>query len=473
MKLRLVAVLVALTALVLLVQDVPLALYLRSIESNRITTELQRDAFVIAGRSEAALADGTAQNNAPLTAMLMAYSRAEDTEVLVVDANEVVVAASSPVAPVGRKLENRPELQSALSGDTASGEKTATASMSGIGVLYVAVPVLSGARTLGAVRLTYPASNLDERVNERVKGLAIVAGLTLLAAIAVAFLLAATITRPIRRLQETTAQLASGDLTARAATAEGAPELRKLGRDLNTMSDRLSNLVEAQRSFAGDASHQLRTPLTALRLRLDEAADKMTTSPAAAEDSLDMARAETERLQHVIDGLLRLARAEGERQELVVVDISTVAAERFGIWQPLAEEQGVQLELAAPKSALILAVPEAAEQILDNYLDNALSVSPAGSTLMVTIVEAPGTDGGTTTLLVTDAGPGLTAEARTRAFDRFWSEREDNAGTGLGLAIVRHLAAASGASVELRESASGGIEAVATFRRANPGPRRA
>ena len=92
---------------------------------------------------------------------------------------------------------------------------------------------------------------------------------------------------------------------------------------------------------------------------------------------------------------------------------------------------------------------------------------------MVTIVEAPGTDGGTTTLLVTDAGPGLTAEARTRAFDRFWSEREDNAGTGLGLAIVRHLAAASGASVELRESASGGIEAVATFRRATPGPRRA
>lgn len=470
MKLRLVAVLVALTALVLLVQDVPLALYLRSIESNRITTELQRDAFVIAGRSEAALADGTAQNNAPLTAMLMAYSKAENAEVIVVDSNETLVAASNPATPIGRKVPNQPEIQSALKGDTASGEQAATAD--GTGVLYVAVPVLSGARTLGAVRLTYPASELDARVDERVKGLAIVAGLTLLAAIAVAFLLAATITRPIRRLQATTAQLASGDLSARAATDEGAPELRKLGRDLNTMSDRLSNLIEAQRSFAGDASHQLRTPLTALRLRLDEAAEKMTTSPAAAEDSLDMARAETERLQHVIDGLLRLARAEGEKQELVQVDMSAIAAERFGIWQPLAEEQDVQLELIAPRSAMILAVPEAPEQILDNYLDNALSVSPAGSKLIVTIVESPGVDGGTTTLLVTDAGPGLSPEARTRAFDRFWSEREDNAGTGLGLAIVRHLAAASGASVELRESASGGVEAVATFRRAVPLSRR-
>lgn len=462
MKLRLVAVLVALTALVLLVQDVPLALYLRSIESNNIITELQRDAFVIAGRSEAALAEGKAQNNAPLTAMLMGYAKSEDSDVIVVDANGVLVAASNPATPVGVKVEGRPEIASALGGDTASGEQDISAA--GGAVLYVAVPVLSGAKTLGAVRLTYPASELDQRVNDRVRGLAIVAGLTLLAAIGVAFLLAATITRPIRRLQATTAQLASGDLTARASTDEGAPELRTLGRDLNTMSDRLTSLIEAQRSFAGDASHQLRTPLTALRLRLDQAAEALATSPDAAAEPLDAARAETERLQHVIDGLLRLARAEGEQQELVLIDLAAVAVERFAIWQPLAEEQGVRLELAAPTSAMILAVPEAPEQILDNYLDNALSVSPQGSRVVVTIAESTSVGSPTTTLLVTDSGPGLSPEARTRAFDRFWSVREDNAGTGLGLAIVRHLAAASGATVELRESASGGIEAVATFR---------
>ena len=469
MKLRLVAVLVALTALVLLVQDVPLALYLRSIESNRIITELQRDAFVIAGRSEAALADGRAQNNPALTAMLMAYSKAEGADVVVVDSKGVLVAASNPATTVCQQVQSQPEIQSALGGDTASGEQDASAS--GKAVLYVAVPVLSGVKTLGAVRLTYPTSELDSRVNERVRGLMVVAGLTLLAAIGVAFLLAATITRPIRRLQVTTAQLASGDLTARATTDEGAPELRKLGRDLNTMSDRLNSLIEAQQSFAGDASHQLRTPLTALRLRLDQAAEALQTSPDDAAEPLDAARAETERLQHVIDGLLRLARAEGEQQELVTVDLAEIATERFAIWQPLAEEQGIRLELAAPTSALILAVPEAPEQILDNYLDNALSVSPDGSSVIVTIAESSGAEPRTTTMLITDSGPGLSPEARTRAFDRFWSVREDNAGTGLGLAIVRHLAAASGASVELRESVSGGIEAVATFRQAPGGDR--
>lgn len=470
MKLRLVAVLVCLTALVLLVQDVPLALYLRSIESNRLITELQRDAFVIAGRSEAALAAGTAVDNAPLTAMLIAYSEAENSEVVVADAAGVLVAASSPDAVIGSDLSAQPAIRSALAGETASGERELP--YGSAAVLYVAVPVLSGPRTLGAVRLTYPASELDARVNERLQGLLIVAGLTLLAAFAVAFLLAATITRPIRRLQETTAQLASGDLSARAVTDQGAGELRRLGRDLNTMSDRLSSLVEAQRSFAGDASHQLRTPLTALRLRLDEAAETMVSSPDAAAESLDMARAETERLQHVIDGLLRLARAEGEQQELVQLDMAAIAAERIAIWQPLAEEQGVGLELVAPRSALIMAVREAPEQILDNYLDNALSVSPPDSRVIVTITESAAGEFGTTTLLVTDSGPGLSPEARTRAFDRFWSVREDNAGTGLGLAIVRHLAIASGASVELRESATGGIEAVATFHRPYLGVRR-
>lgn len=470
MKLRLVAVLVCLTALVLLVQDVPLALYLRSIESNRLITELQRDAFVIAGRSEAALASGTAVDNAPLTAMLIAYSEAENSEVVVADAAGVLVAASSAEAIIGSDLSAQPAIRSALAGETSSGERELPNGAAA--VLYVAVPVLSGPRTLGAVRLTYPASELDARVNERLQGLLIVAGLTLLAAFAVAFLLAATITRPIRRLQETTAQLASGDLSARAVTDQGAGELRRLGRDLNTMSDRLSSLVEAQRSFAGDASHQLRTPLTALRLRLDEAAETMVSSPDAAAESLDMARAETERLQHVIDGLLRLARAEGEQQELVQLDMAAIAAERIAIWQPLAEEQGVGLELVAPQSALIMAVREAPEQILDNYLDNALSVSPPDSRVIVTITESTAGEFGTTTLLVTDSGPGLSPEARTRAFDRFWSVREDNAGTGLGLAIVRHLAIASGASVELRESATGGIEAVATFHRPYLGVRR-
>lgn len=463
MKWRVVAALVALTALVLLVQDIPLAAYLRTVESNRINTELQRDAFVIAGRSVQVLQSETAQTNPALNVLVTEYAKAEGAQVAVVDAAGNVVASSDSRVAIGTSLEGRGEIQAALRGETASGEQDSDTS--DISLQYVGVPVLSGPETLGAVRLTYPTSELSSRVNERVRGIGVVAGLTLLAAIVVAFLLAGTITRPLKRLQETTAQLARGDLSARAETDSGAPELRKLGRDLNTMANQLSGLIEAQRSFAGDASHQLRTPLTALRLRLDQAADALDVNPAAVSEPLDDARAETERLQHVIDGLLRLARAEGQQQKLSIIDLTTIARERFAIWQPLAEEQGVRLELSAPPTALIEAVRAAPEQIVDNYLDNALSISPSGSTVLVTIVESSTLAIPTTTLLVSDSGPGLSADQRTRAFDRFWSIREDNAGTGLGLAIVRQLADASQATVELRESVSGGIEAVAVFRR--------
>jgi signal transduction histidine kinase len=462
-KWRVAAALVALTALVLLVQDIPLAAYLRAVESNRINTELQRDAFVIAGRSVQVLQSQTAQTNPALSVLVTAYAKAEGAQVAVVDAAGTVVASSDPEIARGTSLQDRGEIQAALRDETASGEQRAKDGDTSR--QYVAVPVLSGPQTLGAVRLSYPTAELQSRVNDRVRGIGIVAGLTLLAAIAVAFLLAGTITRPLKRLQETTAQLARGDLTARAETDSGAPELRKLSRDLNTMANRLASLIEAQRSFAGDASHQLRTPLTALRLRLDQAAEALLDDPAAASEPVDDARAETERLQHVIDGLLRLARAEGQQQELCAIDLTAIAHERFAVWQPLAEEQGVRLELSAPALAMIQAVRAAPEQILDNYLDNALSVSPYGSTVLVTIVESSLATKPTTTLLISDSGPGLSADQRTRAFDRFWSIRQDNAGTGLGLAIVRQLADASQATVELRESVSGGIEAVAVFRR--------
>lgn len=460
MKWRLLAALVTLTALVLLVQDVPLAAYLRTVEGNRIITELQRDAFVIAGRSSEALRSPSPARNAALTKMINEYSESGDSVVLVADAQGVLVATSEPSRfPVGINVSDRPEIEAALSDETSSGERETQTRGD---VLYVAVPVLSGPQTLGAVRITYPDTELTNLVNDRVRGLGLVAGLTMLAAIVIAFLLAGTITRPIRRLQETTEQLAGGDLTARASE-QGAPELRKLGRDLNQMAGRLDRLIAAQKSFAGDASHQLRTPLTALRLRLDQAAELLDSQPDSASEALDDARAEVERLQHVIDGLLRLARAEGERQDLVDADLAVIARERLSIWEPLAEESGVELELACPQRAMIRIVPEAAEQILDNYLDNAISISPAGSKVVITVISSPIGLHPTTTLLVSDSGPGLSPEQRERAFDRFWSQREDNAGTGLGLAIVRQLADASEAKVELRQSPSGGVEAVAIF----------
>src|SRR4029078_6792990 len=114
---------------------------------------------------------------------------------------------------------------------------------------------------------------------------------------------------PCRRVQRAAEPLAGGDFTSRAVIDEGAQEIRGLANSLNTMTERISTLVERQRSCAGDASHQLRTPLTALRLQLERAAVNIDVDPSAARRDIEAASQETERLQRMVEGLLMLARA--------------------------------------------------------------------------------------------------------------------------------------------------------------------
>ena len=214
------------------------------------------------------------------------------------------------------------------------------------------------------------------------------------------------------------------------------------------MSRRIQRLVEGQRVFAGDASHQLRTPLTALRLRLDQAADLIETDPAAARARIEAAGTETERLQHLVDGLLALARADGSTDELITVDVAAVARVRAAVWQPLAEEQDIRLTVTTPERADVVAVRGAVEQIIDNYLDNALAATPPHGTIDVCVEWTPGGGNGTgvasdVSIHVRDTGPGMTAEQLAKAFDRFWrASGSAKNGSGLGLAIVDQLVSA-------------------------------
>ena len=138
---------------------------------------------------------------------------------------------------------------------------------------------------------------IDDRASDTVRGIALVAFISLLGAGVAAVFIASTISRPILRLQRTTERVTAGDLSARAATDEGPPEVRRLATSFNTMTDRVKLLLDQQRSFAGDASHQLRTPLTALRLQLERAGDMIDDDPAGARQRIEAAGAETERLR--------------------------------------------------------------------------------------------------------------------------------------------------------------------------------
>ncbi|CAN5146034.1 HAMP domain-containing sensor histidine kinase [soil metagenome] len=458
MRWQFMAAMMGLTLLVLLVQDVPLSSYLRQVETDRMITSLERDAFILAGRSEEAVETPDTADDAPLADLARKYSDAGGARVVIVDAaGTAIVTSDDDESNVGSSYASRPEIAGALKGGVESGHRYSQTLQ--VELLYVTVPVLSGTRILGAVRLTYPEQVVIDAVARQLGILGIVALTTVILAGIVGLIISSSVTRRLNLLRQATELLAAGQLRTRAEEKAGAPEIRSLSRSFNRMAARLEALVGQQRSFAADASHQLRTPLTALRLRLERARELLAQDPDLAAVRLADAEVETDRLLAIIEGLLLLNRSEGQTFTVEPVDVAAVATERVEQWRALAAELEVGIRLEAPPRALALAVDTAAEQVIDNYVDNALSVSPPGSELLVRVSD----HGAFVRVEVLDSGPGLSREERYRAFDRFWRGEGDRQGSGLGLAIVAQLMSASGGEARLEGRPEGGLAAIAEF----------
>jgi signal transduction histidine kinase len=300
----------------------------------------------------------------------------------------------------------------------------------------------------GAIRLSYPDTSITARLWQIWGFRAALAVGVLIVAAFLGLWLARRVTRPLRELNGMAARLRDGDLTARAEET-GPPETRTLARTLNTATETIGTLVGSQRAFIGDASHQLRTPLTALRLSLDNVADGVD-DPHVRED-VEMATAEVVRMSRLVNGLLALARAEADVAHPEPVQVSDVVAERFTAWRAAADERSISLVCEGP-GIRVLATPGHLEQVLDNVLSNALEVSPDGATILVRTTR-PGL------LEIIDSGPGLPEAERLRAFDRFWRGQglTGKGGSGLGLAIVKQLVTDNGGTVSLEAAPGGGL----------------
>jgi signal transduction histidine kinase len=461
---RLLASYLALTLAVLIVLEVPLALSYGDRVRQQQATTIQRDAFVIANYAEETLeGDG----HADVQGFVDQYRRRTGAEAIVLDARGRVVADSAPLVSGSAAVAQRPDVATALRGHMSSGSHTAGAL--GDPVMYAAVPVMTSGRVVGAVLVTYGADKLDDRIH-RYWLLLLLTGLACLAAAAlVGVVLSRWVTRPLVPMRDAAVRLGRGDLQARVDVDAGPPEVREVGEAFDEMADRLEELIGAQEAFVADASHQLRTPLAALRLRLENL--EAEVEGAEALDDLAGARRETQRLSRLVDGLLLLARADREASvaERRAVDVDAVVDERLDAWRPVAEECGVEL-IGAPSDLRVRATEDRMAQVLDNLLSNGIDASPPGSSLRVV---ASSVDHGPVEIHVIDEGEGLDAEQRRHAFDRFWrAERAGAAtdddrpvlgGSGLGLAIVARLVAADGGRVELHEAEHGGIDAVVSY----------
>jgi signal transduction histidine kinase len=465
---RLVLAVVGLVAIILVVHDVPLRSHLKRVEQDRVITALERDAFTLAAKSQQLLASESPSteatpNGVSLSSLVNDYKSMSTADVLIVSGEGAVEMASDATIVVGTSFLNRPEIASALLGNSTVGVRRSETLNADL--VYAAVPVLTSDSVIGAVRLTYPKSVVDARVASRLRGILLVAIISLLMAFVAALIIASSAVRPLQRLKERADNIADGDLSARAEV-EGPPEIKELAMSFNEMAARVEKMLAEQRGFAADASHQLRTPLTALRLRIEQAQISAAQPDVRVEvlnEDLEAAAGEIERLQRLVEQLLALARTE-KKNVLVDVDVAAVVQGRLEMWNSLAEERHVTLQFAVPEKISVKVIDGSLEQILDNYIDNALDYAPEHSSisLQVEVSERE------VKLSLADEGPGMPEDARQHAFDRFWRGSESQnrpGGSGLGLSIVAQLAAASGGTVALSQNNPTGLVASVSLRK--------
>ena len=328
-------------------------------------------------------------------------------------------------------------------------------------VVISAIGVINQGALHGPVVGTVILARSTQSLNREILALWVILGSiaagAMIAATLLGFGLARWVSRPLKGLDAAARRLADGDLAIRAKVASGPPELRRLGSTFNTMAGRLEALVHGHRAVIADVSHQLRTPLAALRLRLDLLAVDAAHSDPQTGQELAEALDELARLSRLVDGLLAVARAENVVPVPAAVDMTQVARERVGAWHPVADDRSIILMATSGRPVLAWIGEGHLEQILDNLIANALdALEPGNLVRLTTSATAAGVR-----ITVSDTGPGMSAEDRERAFLRFTTSSPN--GTGLGLAIVHRLATSNGGTAGLEETPGGGLTVTLDF----------
>ena len=244
------------------------------------------------------------------------------------------------------------------------------------------------------------------------------------------------------------------------AVADLPDEVSPLAGALNALLDRLRQSLDTQRAFVADAAHELRSPLTALKLQLELL--RRAGNDADRDAARDAIAAGIDRATRLVEQLLALARSEpgGAPPIRERVDLAEIARRAIAETVAFAASRGVEFELAAEAPACVCGDAVSLGLLVRNLADNAARYSPRGSRVEVSVQRR----GDEVVLVVDDAGPGIPEAERQRVFDRFYRRAEGGeSGSGLGLSIVRSVATAHGAAIALERSPQGGLRVVVRF----------
>lgn len=436
----LISLLVLVTAAAL---AIPMALLVSNDQRSAFISNLERDAL-------AAAMELSAQPEFDWQATTELVADRTGARVIAVDYDRNLQADSTG-SEVDRSFD-RVELDAALKGELASDVRYSETLQDEL--RYVAAPIVQNYQVVGAVRLSLSESAVEREIATTQMWLALFVVSVVIVAALTAWLLARSVTAPLRALA-TTARELPNDLSLRANTG-GPTEVAAVADALNSTADKLSNLIARTQRVAADASHHLRTPLTGIRLRLEAISD--ISDDDEVRGQADAAMNEVDRLTHRIEQVLDLAKTDAGSAPRAEVDLGVVVAERVEAARSWGDGVRMEFDVDASGSCVVSTPVGLPAKVIDELLGNAHAY--ARSRIDVSVERR----GPMCVLTVADDGPGVPAEERASVFERF--HRGTGAavgGSGLGLALVREAAQACGGDARIEESKSGGAAVVVTF----------
>lgn len=322
-------------------------------------------------------------------------------------------------------------------------------------IRYLALPVtLAGDPSKGVIVAAFLADAERSGANKASRAMLLVGGVTMLLATAAAWLVAGRILRPLHDVVETAQAITDSDLSRRIPSRAAPPgdDIDRLVATINGMLDRIESGVAAQRRFIDDAAHEMRTPITIVRGHLDVLD---TTDPADVVETVALVDDELDRMNRMVSDLLLLARAEQPSfLRAKAVDVGPLTRDVFAKVSQLGNREFTLERVADVVSVLD---PQRITQALVALTDNACRYTADRDTIAI----GSGADGAWLRFWVSDSGPGVSDEDRTRIFERFsrgsaGGNRSD--GAGLGLSIVAAIAKAHGGRLRLEDSPAGGAK---------------
>jgi signal transduction histidine kinase len=378
-----------------------------------------------------------------------------NTRVTVISEDGIVLADSNQ-SPVNMDNHlSRPEIQQALEnglGITTRYSKTLSEPMR-----YLALPIIDNNFLLGYVRVALPLSFIDQRLNRLRNVVVVAAFLTSIIALLLGFWITRNFAKPLRQMRNMAQGVTEGDYQQHLEI-DSRDELGDLANALNRMATTLSKVETTQRDFVANASHELKTPLTAIRGFTETLIDDVDMDELTRRNFLEKIQVQTLRLSALASDLLALSRIESDDiDSYSKMNIVKTIENCCSALQIALADKDLTLKANVPdEKIVILADENSMSQLIDNLVNNAINYTPQGGCITVSLSATEEQ----AVIEIADNGIGIDPSEQQRIFERFYrvdkSHSQSSGGTGLGLSIVKHIVVKHEGQVSVESSLGSG-----------------